>query len=193
MSYVRSFFKNPHLDFSKINAHFTRKLQALFVSRSLWWSLRPAYSRPTPAWSYYHGDSLFKAEPFKMWLAQVGRERIEETIDPELTIERALDQLQRGHIITEILFFQTFETFILPGCHFKNPHLDFSKINAHFTRKHYCRVCLGRKNRIEHLSGLEQSDIHIVFAPKRIIPLRQALAVRGLEPNEDLVDSLASS
>ena len=31
-----------------------------------------------------------KAEPFKMWLAQVGRERIEETIDPELTINRAL-------------------------------------------------------------------------------------------------------
>ena len=32
-----------------------------------------------------------KAEPFKLWLAQVGRERIEETIDPELTIERALE------------------------------------------------------------------------------------------------------
>ena len=32
-----------------------------------------------------------KAEPFKMWLAQVGRERIEEIIDPELTIERALE------------------------------------------------------------------------------------------------------
>lgn len=32
-----------------------------------------------------------KAEPFKLWLAQVGRERIEEIIDPELTIERALD------------------------------------------------------------------------------------------------------
>ena len=32
-----------------------------------------------------------KAEPFKMWLAQVGKERIEETIDPELTIDRALD------------------------------------------------------------------------------------------------------
>lgn len=32
-----------------------------------------------------------KAEPFKMWLAEVGRERIEETIDPELTIERALE------------------------------------------------------------------------------------------------------
>lgn len=36
-----------------------------------------------------------KAEPFKMWLAQVGRERIEETIDPELTIERALETYQR--------------------------------------------------------------------------------------------------
>jgi len=32
-----------------------------------------------------------KAEPFKLWLAQIGRERIEEVIDPELTIERALE------------------------------------------------------------------------------------------------------
>ena len=32
-----------------------------------------------------------KAEPFKMWLARVGRERIEETIDPELTIDRAIE------------------------------------------------------------------------------------------------------
>ena len=31
-----------------------------------------------------------KAEPFKLWLAEVGRERIEETIDPEQTIDRAL-------------------------------------------------------------------------------------------------------
>ncbi|MCK9443485.1 MAG: phage antirepressor protein [Tissierellaceae bacterium] len=39
-----------------------------------------------------------KAEPFKMWLAQVGRERIEETIDPELTIDRALaTYLQKGY------------------------------------------------------------------------------------------------
>lgn len=39
-----------------------------------------------------------KAEPFKMWLAQVGRERIEETIDPELTIDRALDTyLKKGY------------------------------------------------------------------------------------------------
>ena len=32
-----------------------------------------------------------KAEPFKLWLAEVGYERIEEIIDPELTIERALE------------------------------------------------------------------------------------------------------
>ncbi|MCL1825905.1 MAG: hypothetical protein FWG26_08220 [Betaproteobacteria bacterium] len=32
-----------------------------------------------------------KAEPFKMWLAAIGRERIDETIDPELTIDRALE------------------------------------------------------------------------------------------------------
>ena len=32
-----------------------------------------------------------KAEPFKMWLAMVGKERIDETIDPEITIERALE------------------------------------------------------------------------------------------------------
>lgn len=32
-----------------------------------------------------------KAEPFKVWLAQVGRERIEEIVDPELTIDRALE------------------------------------------------------------------------------------------------------
>lgn len=32
-----------------------------------------------------------KAEPFKMWLAEVGKERVDETIDPELTIDRALE------------------------------------------------------------------------------------------------------
>ena len=36
-----------------------------------------------------------KAEPFKLWLAQVGRERIEETIDPELSIDRALETYAR--------------------------------------------------------------------------------------------------
>ena len=39
-----------------------------------------------------------KAEPFKMWLATVGKERIDETIDPELTIDRALETyLKKGY------------------------------------------------------------------------------------------------
>ncbi|HOE91833.1 MAG TPA: Bro-N domain-containing protein, partial [Candidatus Cloacimonadota bacterium] len=39
-----------------------------------------------------------KAEPFKMWLAQVGKERIDETIDPELAIDRALSTyLRKGY------------------------------------------------------------------------------------------------
>lgn len=39
-----------------------------------------------------------KAEPFKAWLARVGSERIEETIDPELTIDRALETyLKKGY------------------------------------------------------------------------------------------------
>ena len=42
-----------------------------------------------------------KAEPFKVWLAQVGRERIEETIDPEITIERALETYARLGYDTE--------------------------------------------------------------------------------------------
>ena len=36
-----------------------------------------------------------KAEPFKLWLARVGAERIEETIDPEQAIDRALETYQR--------------------------------------------------------------------------------------------------
>jgi len=39
-----------------------------------------------------------KAEPFKLWLARVGYERMQETIDPELTITRARKNWQmRGH------------------------------------------------------------------------------------------------
>ena len=39
-----------------------------------------------------------KAEPFKLWLAEVGKERIDEIIDPELTIDRALETyLKKGY------------------------------------------------------------------------------------------------
>ena len=39
-----------------------------------------------------------KAEPFKMWLAEVGKERLDEIVDPELTIDRALETyLRKGY------------------------------------------------------------------------------------------------
>ena len=39
-----------------------------------------------------------KAEPFKLWLAKVGYERIEETEDPELSFERAMETyLKKGY------------------------------------------------------------------------------------------------
>lgn len=58
----------------------TRKIQAANTEGLL----RIIQSIPSP-----------KAEPFKRWLAQVGRERIEETIDPEQTIDRALATYQK--------------------------------------------------------------------------------------------------
>lgn len=60
-----------------------RKIQAATIEGIL----RLVQSIPSP-----------KAEPFKAWLASVGAERIEETIDPELTIDRALaTYLQKGY------------------------------------------------------------------------------------------------
>lgn len=60
-----------------------RKIQAATIEGIL----RLVQSIPSP-----------KAEPFKAWLANVGAERIEETIDPELTIDRALaTYLKKGY------------------------------------------------------------------------------------------------
>ena len=39
-----------------------------------------------------------KAEPFKLWLAQVGKERIDEAYDPEIAINRALDTYRKKDI-----------------------------------------------------------------------------------------------
>ena len=57
-----------------------RKIQATDVAGIL----RIIQSIPSP-----------KAEPFKMWLAEVGKERIDETIDPELAIDRAIETYQK--------------------------------------------------------------------------------------------------
>lgn len=39
-----------------------------------------------------------KAEPFKMWLAKIGKERIDEVFDPEIAVDRAIDYYRtRGY------------------------------------------------------------------------------------------------
>ena len=69
-----------------------------------------------------------KAEPFKMWLAKVGRERIEEVIDTELTIERALETYaKKGYFSTDIFegemaharFYDEEIRKQIPKCHYR--------------------------------------------------------------------------
>ena len=38
------------------------------------------------------------AEPFKLWLAQMGKERIDEVFDPELAVNRAVDYYRSKRI-----------------------------------------------------------------------------------------------
>ena len=62
------------------------------------WAGQPVSPDPPAALRIIQSIPSPKAEPFKLWLAEVGRERIEETIDPELTIDRALDTyLKKGY------------------------------------------------------------------------------------------------
>jgi len=58
-----------------------------------------------------------KAEPFKLWLAKVGYERVEETEDPELAFERAMETyLKKGYSKNQIRIFLSEFIFILFGC-----------------------------------------------------------------------------
>ena len=43
-----------------------------------------------------------RAEPFKLWLAQVGKERIDEAYDPEIAINRALDTYRKKRIFRRV-------------------------------------------------------------------------------------------
>ncbi len=74
--------KNPRRYWSDLK----RKMRLTDVSNTQG-ILRIIQSIPSP-----------KVEPFKMWLAEVGKERINEIINPELTIDRALETyLRKGY------------------------------------------------------------------------------------------------
>ena len=57
------------------------------------------------------------AEPFKAWLALVGRERIEETIDPERAIDRALETYLKKGYSEEWVHQRLLAIRIPPACH----------------------------------------------------------------------------
>ena len=67
-----------------------------------------------------------KAEPFKVWLARVGAERIDETIDPELAIERAVETYLKKDIVkSEMADWQNLcDQYNDPSC--ENPFNPFS-------------------------------------------------------------------
>ena len=61
-----------------------------------------------------------KAEPFKLWLAEVGKDRIEETIDPELTIDKALETyakkvIQKNGLISVCKQFKFAKNLLMNG------------------------------------------------------------------------------
>ena len=56
-----------------------------------------------------------KAEPFKLWLAQVGRERIEETLDPELIVDRLVSTYERrGYERVSSLIYSVILKYVAP-------------------------------------------------------------------------------
>ena len=91
-----------------------------------------------------------KAEPFKLWLAQVGRERIEETIDPEQAIDRALETyLKKGY--SEEWVHQR-----LLAIRIRNELTEISRAWSGMTTRQYKRLKgLKKENLRDNMSDLE--------------------------------------
>ena len=91
-----------------------------------------------------------KAEPFKLWLAQVGRERIEETIDPEQAIDRALETyLKKGY--SEEWVHQR-----LLAIRIRNELTEISKAWSGMTTRQYKQLKgLKKENLRDNMSDLE--------------------------------------
>ena len=78
-----------------------------------------------------------KAEPFKLWLAQVGRERIEETIDPEQAIDRALETYQKilpADVLLTVLWLLPLPAYSeqFPSCSYYHEGFLFSDLSASY-------------------------------------------------------------
>ena len=115
-----------------------------------------------------------KAEPFKMWLAMVGRERIEEIIDPELTIERALDTYaQKGYPP---------EWINITMHNVSRTVTDSAAVQNHHQLRVFCaklQVFHSFPPRSGSLLQLQTEIAALVPAPQRLCPVPEQLLVPG--------------
>ena len=118
-----------------------------------------------------------KAEPFKLWLAQVGRERMEETIDPEQAIDRALETyLKKGY--SEEWVHQR-----LLAIRIRNELTDeISKAWSGMTTRQYKRLKgLKKENLRDNMSDLEL--VLNMLAEASTTSISRAEQPEGLEEN----------
>lgn len=115
-----------------------------------------------------------KAEPFKMWLAMVGRERIEEIIDPELTIERALDTYaQKGYPP---------EWINITMHNVSRTVTDSAAVQNHHQLRVFCaklQVFHSFPPRSGSLLQLQTEIAALIPAPQRLCPVPEQLLVPG--------------
>ena len=110
-----------------------------------------------------------KAEPFKMWLAKVGNERIDETQDPELTFDRAMETyLKKGYSknwinqrlksieVRKELTDEWENRGVKKGQEFAILTDEITKAWAGFTTKEYKKFkSLKKENLRDHMTNLE--------------------------------------
>ena len=72
-----------------------------------------------------------KAEPFKLWLAQVGRERIEETLDPELIADRLVTTYERKGYTREWINQRLQAMYFVFLSTLQNTQLLYTRIEGH--------------------------------------------------------------
>ena len=130
-----------------------------------------------------------KAEPFKLWLAQVGRERLDETVDPELSFDRAIQNYRRlGYSETwinqriktievrKVLTDEWYKSGVQPGQEYATLTDLMSKTWSGMTTREYKRIKgLTKENLRDNMTNTElvlnmlaevaATDISIVRQP----------------------------
>ncbi|MDR2893048.1 MAG: Bro-N domain-containing protein [Deltaproteobacteria bacterium] len=139
-----------------------------------------------------------KAEPFKLWLAAVGRERIDETIDPEQTIDRALvTYLKKGYSrewinqrlqaiqVRKELTDQWDSRGIRKGVEYAILTDEISKAWSGMTTRQYKNLkCLKKENLRDNMSTLEL--VLNMLAEATTTEFAKAHDAQGLSENQEV-------